>query len=123
MAVDDVIELRGLRVAGIVGVLAHERTQAQPLDVDLDIVLDLAPAATSDDLGDTVDYGAVCAAAEQAVTSTSFALLEALAQRISEVVLAVDHRIAEVTVSVRKLRPPVAQHLATSGVRVTRARA
>lgn len=122
MAVDDVIELRGLRVAGIVGVLAHERTQAQPLDLDLDVVLDLAQAGASDDLSDTVDYGAVCAAAELAVTSTSFALLEALAQRIAEVVLAVDDRIAEVTVSVRKLRPPVAQHLATSGVRVTRAR-
>lgn len=122
MAKDDVIELRGLRVAGIVGVLEHERTQPQPLDLDLDVGLDLSSAANSDDLADTVDYGALCAAAESVVTSTSFALLEALAQRIAVTVLAADARITSVTVWVRKVRPPVTQHLATSGVRVTRTR-
>jgi len=122
MTTGDVIELRGLRVAGIVGVLAHERTQPQPLDLDLDIVLDLGTAGRSDDLADTVDYGALCAAAEHIVTSTSFSLLEALAERIAVTLLAVDDRIGMVTVWVRKLRPPVAQHLATSGVRVTRSR-
>ncbi|MGQ0431693.1 MAG: dihydroneopterin aldolase [Microthrixaceae bacterium] len=122
MATDDLIELRGLRVAGIVGVLAHERTQPQPLDLDLDLGLDLGPAGVSDDLADTIDYGAVCQAAEQVVTSTAFALLEALAQAIATAVLELDERMVHVTVWVRKLRPPVAQHLATSGVRVTRSR-
>ena len=122
MASDDVIELRGLHVAGIVGVLAHERTQAQPLDIDLDITFDLATAGGSDHLADTVDYGALCAAAEGVVTSTEFELLEALAERIAVTLLAADARIAAVTVWVRKLRPPVAQQLATSGVRITRSR-
>jgi 7,8-dihydroneopterin aldolase/epimerase/oxygenase len=122
VATGDVIELRGLRVSGIVGVLAHERTQPQPLDLDLDIALDLAPAGVSDDLADTVDYGALCATAEQIVGATSFALLEALAERIAVTLLDADPRIASITVSVRKLRPPVAQQLATSGVRITRAR-
>src|SRR5690606_20537256 len=63
----DVIELRGLRLAGIVGVLPHEQAQAQPLELDLDISLDLAPAGASDDLADTVDYGALCDAAELVV--------------------------------------------------------
>ncbi|MET0727229.1 MAG: dihydroneopterin aldolase [Acidimicrobiales bacterium] len=118
----DVIELRGLRVAGIVGVLPHEQAQAQPLEIDLDIVLNLSVAGASDDLLDTVDYGAVCAATEAAVATTSFALLEALAERIAATVLARDERIGSVVVSVRKLRPPVAQQLDTSGVRITRVR-
>lgn len=122
MATDDVIELRGLRAAGIVGVLVHERTQAQPLDLDLDIVVDLAAAAASDDLADTVDYGRLCALTEDIVATTKFALLEALAERIASTLLDTDERIREVTVSVRKLRPPVAQQLETSGVRLTRAR-
>jgi dihydroneopterin aldolase len=122
VAADDVIELRGLHVSGIVGVLAHERTQPQPLDIDLDITLDLAPAGSSDELSDTVDYGAVCMVTEQIVTSTKFALLEALAERIAGTLLDTDARIDAVTVSVRKLRPPVAQQLATSGVRITRSR-
>jgi dihydroneopterin aldolase len=122
VAADDVIELRGLHVSGIVGVLAHERTQPQPLDIDLDITLDLAPAGASDELADTVDYGALCMVTEQIVTSTKFALLEALAERIASTLLDTDARIDAVTVSVRKLRPPVAQQLATSGVRITRSR-
>lgn len=122
MAADDAIELRGLHVSGIVGVLPHERTQPQPLDIDLDIAVDLAFAGDSDNLVDTVDYGALCAAAEQVVASTAFELLEALADRIAITLLAVDERIGSVTVWVRKLRPPVAQQLATSGVRITRSR-
>lgn len=123
MAADDRIELRGLRIAGVVGVLPHEQAQPQPLDLDLDLTLDLGPAGASDALDDTVDYGAVCAVVEQVVTSTSFALLEALAQRIATAITDTDDRVAAVTVSVRKLRPPVAQHLDTSGVRITRTRA
>ncbi len=122
MSADDLIELRGLRVTGIVGVLDHERAQPQPLEVDLDLALDLSAAGSSDDLADTVDYGAVCAAAEQVIGATSFALLEALATQLAAAVLGVDPRIDAVTVSVRKLRPPVAQQLETSGVRVTRSR-
>ncbi len=75
----DVIELRGLHLAGVVGVLPHEQSQPQPLQVDVDLHLDLAEAATSDDLADTVDYGAVCDTAERVVGSTRYALLEALA--------------------------------------------
>jgi len=119
----DAIELRGLHLSGIVGVLDHERTQPQPLELDLDVVLDLGVSAGSDALADTVDYGALCAVAEEVVTSTAFALLEALADRIARAVLDVDDRIQAVTVWVRKLRPPVAQQLATSGVRLTRSRA
>ncbi len=123
MTTGDVIELRGLRIAGVVGVLPHEQAQAQPLELDLDLVLDLAPAGASDDLQDTVDYGAVCAVVEQVVTATSFALLEALAARIATALIGGDGRLDAVTVAVRKLRPPVAQHLDTSGVRITRTRA
>ena len=122
MAAGDVIELRGLRLAGVVGVLAHEQAQPQPLELDLDLHLDLGPAARSDALDDTADYGAVCDVAERVVTSTSYALLEALAEHIVAAVLDVDARIDQVTVAVRKLRPPVAQPLSTSGVRITRGR-
>ena len=122
MGAADVIELRGLRLAGIVGVLPHEQAQPQPLELDLDVHLDLAAAGASDALEDTVDYGRLCAIAEQVVSTTSFALLEALAERLAADLLAADGRVDAVTVSVRKLRPPVAQQLATSGVRIRRAR-
>ena len=120
MAADDRIELRGLHLSGIVGVLPHEQAQAQPLEIDLDITLDLVPSGRSDHLDDTVDYGELCAVTERAVTTHRFHLLEALAERIAADLLTADVRIDAVTVSVRKLRPPVPQPLRTSGVRLTR---
>ena len=50
---EDLIELRGLRLAGIVGVLPHEQAQPQPLEVDVDLGVDLRPAGDTDELDDT----------------------------------------------------------------------
>ncbi|MBI2710829.1 MAG: dihydroneopterin aldolase [Actinobacteria bacterium] len=119
--VPDVIELRGLRLVGICGALPEEQHRPQPLEIDLDVVAELGPAGRSDRLDDTVDYGALCALVERVVTAERFVLLERLATRLAEVVLQ-DDRVERVTVAVRKLRPPVAQDLATSGVRITRRR-
>jgi 7,8-dihydroneopterin aldolase/epimerase/oxygenase len=117
--VTDRIELRGLRFAGICGVLPEERERRQPLEVDLDLVVDLTEAGRTDDLHATVDYGQVCADVEQVVLDLQPELLERLAQGIADAVLAHDG-VEAVTVGVRKLRPPVPQQLATSGVRITR---
>ena len=118
----DVIELRGLRLVGLVGVLAEERTRAQPLEVDLDVEVDLTAAGLSDALADTVDYGAVCQLVADAVEGGAPQLLERLAAHLADVVLGADERISAVQVGVRKLRPPVPQDLATSGVRLRRQR-
>jgi dihydroneopterin aldolase len=121
--VTDRIELRGLQVLARVGVLPFEQSQDQPVEIDVDLVADLRAAGASDDLVDTIDYGAVCAAIEEdAVRAAPVALLERLAARVAEVALGLDDRITAVDVVVRKLRPPVAQHLATSGVRLHRER-
>jgi dihydroneopterin aldolase len=121
MAPTDRIELRGLVVSAVCGALPEERERAQPLEIDLDVVADLSRAGASDALADTLDYGAVSAAVEQVVTTLEPVLLERLAEAVAGVVLA-DPRALSVTVAVRKLRPPVPQVLATSGVRITRGR-
>jgi dihydroneopterin aldolase len=118
----DRIELRGLRTVGRVGVLDLERAQDQPLEIDLDLAVDLTAAGVSDDLADTVDYGAVCTAVAAAVGEGHVDLLERLATRIVDAVLGVDGRIDAVDVHVRKVRPPVPLDLATSGVRIRRSR-
>jgi dihydroneopterin aldolase len=120
--IGDLIELRGLRVVGICGALPEERDRPQPLEVDLDVEADLTTAGTSDDLADTVDYGSLCDAVAAVVAEGRPRLLEHLAAAVADVVLAADERIGAVTVSVRKLRPPVPHDLATSGVRIRRFR-
>ena len=117
----DCIRIDGLRELGIHGVLPEEQTRPQPFEIDVELHVDLTAASESDDLDDTVDYGVLCAMVERIITTEQFTLLERLAERIAEVALA-DERIDEVTIAVRKLRPPVPQQLATSGVRISRRR-
>jgi dihydroneopterin aldolase len=88
----DRIHLRNLRVVGTHGVLAEEKSRAQPFEVDLDLTVDLALAGVTD----------------------------RLAAAVAEGVLASDLRITAVTVHLRKLRPPLPLDLATVGVRITR---
>jgi dihydroneopterin aldolase len=118
--VTDRIELRGLVVLARVGVLPFEKEQDQPIELDIDVETDLAPAGASDDLADTIHYGEVCAAVEAAIRKEPVGLLERLATVAAEAVLAVDPRIDAVEVAARKLRPPVPQQLGTSGVRIRR---
>jgi dihydroneopterin aldolase len=117
----DRIELRGLRAVGICGALPEEQERAQPFEIDLDVHVDLSAAGASDDLDDTVDYGALGATATSIVAGGRFVLLERMAEVIAQAVLA-DVRIDAVTVTVRKLRPPVPYELSTSGVSITRSR-
>ncbi len=105
---------------GVHGALPEEEDRAQPFEVDLDLAADLAGPGRTDALADTVDYGAVVAAVEKVVTGERHRLLERLATRVADEVLAVDARIASVTVTVRKLRPPVPVDLASAGVTITR---
>lgn len=116
------IELRDLRVLGVHGVLAEERSRPQPFSVDLDVWLDPGPAAVSDGLEDTVDYGALCALVADTVARRSFRLLEALAAAVVDRVLAADPRILGVSATVRKLRPPVPADLGSVAVRIVRER-
>lgn len=118
----DTIELRGLRLVGICGALPEERHRAQPLEVDVDVRTSFFDAGRSDELADTVDYGAICAEVERVVSAGRPRLLEFLAQALAGAVMALDPRVDSVTVAVRKLRPPVPQPLATSGVRIHRSR-
>ncbi len=55
------------------------------------------------------------------ITGEQPVLLERMASRIAAVVLE-SPGVGAVTVAVRKLRPPVPTELATSGVRIRRAR-
>ncbi len=118
----DRIEVRGLRLMAVVGVLPEERTRAQPIEIDLDLESDLSAAGESDALTDTVDYGAVCDAVAAAVAADRPELLERLAALVADAVLAAQPKIDAVVVSVRKLRPPVAHAVDSTGVRIARRR-
>ena len=116
----DRISLRGLRVVGVHGILPEEKERAQPFELDIDVDADLAAAAASDDLADTLDYGRIATTAAGIVATESFHLLERLAARIADAIVAAEPSATRVTVTVWKLRPPVPVQLERAGVTVTR---
>lgn len=117
----DRIALRGIEVFGHHGVLAHERELGQAFLIDAELELDLAPAGTSDDLGDTVDYGALAGALADVVRDERHDLIERLATRLCEVCLG-DRRVTAATVTVHKPHAPVPVPLADVTVTVRRTR-
>jgi len=117
----DRIEIRGLEVLAFCGVLDEEQARQQPFRVEIDIHTDLTAAGQSDDLVDTVDYGAVTDRIVERVGGQRFQLVERMAQWIGDIVFEFSGADAA-TVTVTKLRPPVAANLATTGVRIHRHR-
>lgn len=102
----DRIAIEGIEVFGHHGVLDHERELGQRFVVDVRLGLDLAAAAASDDLGDTVDYGALSAAVAAIVAGDPVDLIETVAGRIADRCLD-DPRIVEVDVTVHKPGAPL----------------
>ena len=116
----DRILISGLRQMGVHGVLAEEQERAQPFGVDLELLVDLTRAGATDDLAETVDYGAVCDAVRAVIVDEHHQLLERLAERIAEVCHGTDSRVQGVVVEVRKLDPPVHARVDLVGVRIER---
>jgi len=117
----DRIEVTGIRAWGTHGVLAHERALGQQFVVDLAVGLDLGPAAASDDLADTVDYGRLAQRVVDLVGGEPHQLIERLADRLAAMVLE-DERVREVTVTVHKPSAPFPVPVTEAAVRITRGR-
>jgi dihydroneopterin aldolase len=102
----DRLAVLGIEVRGHHGVFDFERRQGQVFKVDLVLGVDSRPAATSDDLQDTVDYGTLVAAVRKAVENDPVDLIETLAQRIADLCLS-NTLVQWVEVTVHKPEAPI----------------
>ncbi len=114
----DRLLLEGMAFFGHHGVHPAERELGARFVVDAELELDLAAAGRSDRLEDTLDYRQPYSAVREVVEGDPCNLIEALAERIADRLLALD-RVSRVTVRVRK-RPPLRGEFASFGVEVTR---
>lgn len=117
----DLIRLRGIRARGFHGVLPHEREHGQPFVVDVALEVDLAAAAGSDDLMDTIDYAGLSERLVDVVHGEPVNLIETLAERLAAVCLS-DARVQAVTVEVHKPEAPVAVPIEDISVSIRRPR-
>jgi dihydroneopterin aldolase len=117
----DEIALLGLRAFAHHGVFEHERENGQEFVVDVRVSVDLEAAATSDDLEKTIHYGVLAEEIVASVESNPVDLIETVAKRIADVVLAHDAATL-VQVTVHKPSAPITVPFDDVTVTITRGR-
>ena len=115
----DRITLRGLRARGYHGVFDFERRQGQDFVVDAVLYLNTAPAAASDDVGDTVHYGVLADRLVAIVTGEPVDLIETLAERLAAECMT-EPLVEGVELTVHKPSAPIEHEFADVAVTVTR---
>ena len=121
MSESDALVISGIECFGHHGVLEHERREGQIFVIDLALGLDSTPAAASDDLRDTVDYGSLVEQVKAAVEKDPVDLIETLAQRIADVCLW-DARVQWARVTVHKPDAPIDVKFSDVALTITRKR-
>ncbi|HEV8557836.1 MAG TPA: dihydroneopterin aldolase [Actinophytocola sp.] len=117
----DRITLTGLRVRGHHGVFDHERRDGQDFLVDITVWIDLNLSAHTDDLDDTLDYGALAARAAEIVGGEPRRLIEAVAGEIAADIMA-DSRVHAAEVTIHKPDAPIPLSFTDVAVTVRRSR-
>jgi dihydropteroate synthase/dihydroneopterin aldolase len=115
----DRIALTGLEVFAHHGVFGFEREHGQRFLVDVELSLDLRPAAAGDALERTVHYGELAEAVVAAVGRDPVDLIETVAERAAGVALGFAG-VAEARVTVHKPDAPIAASFSDVSVTVVR---
>lgn len=116
----DSIVIKGFKVSGRHGVTQEERDLDQEFAVDLECQLDLSAAGRADRIEHTVDYMELIADIRQVVSTESYNLLEALGERLAQVVLARPF-VDRVVIGLSKSQLSK-EELQSVGIRIERAR-
>ena len=117
----DELAIRGIECYGHHGVFGFEKREGQTFVIDLALGLDTRPAAASDNLHDTVDYGSLALSVKAAVEKDPVDLIETLAHRIAGVCL-LDGRVQWVRVTVHKPDAPIDATFTDVALTITRSK-
>ncbi len=115
----DRIFITALAAETVIGIYDWEREVKQRLEVDLEMWIDLAAAAASDAIEDTLNYKSVAKRVLAFVEASRYRLVEALAGEIARIVLG-EFNVVRVRVTVHK--PGAIRHSRDVGVVIERAR-
>ena len=115
----DKIRISQIDCPARVGVSAEERTSAQHLSIDVEFLIDARKPARSDSIADAIDYSKVAAVVAQVCANQPYHLIETIAERIAERVLA-EFPTPGTKVLVRKTSPPMKPSANHVSVEITR---
>ncbi len=113
----DIIFLNEVKVQTKLGVPEWERMVEQTIILDIEIGYDLSKACKSDDVSDTIDYGAVVNRIRETLKENNFQLVEALAEHICQLIL---KEFGALSVKVKVAKPAILPGLKALGVVIER---
>src|SRR6266542_5021892 len=102
----DRIRVEGIEFHGYHGVSSEERAVGHRFRVDVELELDLRPAALADSVERTVDYAEVAKLVVEIGGGPSVHLVETLAERLASRILERFPAVDAVEVRAAKLAPP-----------------
>ena len=114
------VELRGLSAYGAHGVSDAEREVGRRIVLDISFTVAPAGATVSDEIGETVDYGAVGALAAGIVRERSCRTLERLCALIADEISA-RYDVRDLEIRAAKPEPPVSEAIDEVAVTLRRA--
>jgi dihydroneopterin aldolase len=117
----DELSVTGIECFAHHGVFDFEKREGQVFVVDLVLGVDTRPAAASDDLVETVNYGTLVADVKAAVERDPVDLIETVAQRITDVCL-LDTRVEWARVTLHKPDAPIDATYSDVALTITRTR-
>ena len=97
----DIVFISDLRIRTIIGIYDWERKVKQSISLDLEMGADIARAAATDAIEDTLNYKAVSKRLIEFVEASDFQLVETLAEKIAAIVLT-EFRVPWVRLTVHK---------------------
>jgi dihydroneopterin aldolase len=119
---DDAITLKGMRFHTLVGLLPHEQSIPQPLELDVTAYLSLRRVGETDSPRALLDYRTLYQRVADTVGTSHHRLLEALCEQIASQVLQLEN-VSRVRVAARKPHAPIPGPLDSVEVVLERARA
>lgn len=116
----DKIRIEELKIFAHHGVFEFENINGQYFYVNAELEVDAEKAGFSDNLEESVDYGAVCKLIEKVMTEKTYKLIETVAQKIASEILLNYSLVKNVTVEVRKPEAPIEMEFGSVSVEIKR---
>jgi len=82
----DIVFIHDLQIETVIGIYDWERKIKQIISLDIEMAADIAKAAQSDDIEDTLSYKSVAKRLIEFVEQSEYQLVEALAEEICKII-------------------------------------
>ena len=98
----DIVFIKNLKLDVIIGIYDHERTQTQPITLNVEMAWDNRPAGKSDDITLTLDYEKVSNYIKAFASNSAFLLVERFTEVLAEKLI-MEFNIEALTLELNKL--------------------